>query len=299
MHVTMGHMPLRSLRSTARPPILVTGVPRSGTTWLARQLALAPGTALAGREPMNPRGSQYGLAGTLHAWTDLKDPTRHQQAVLRTAYLGLNPMVYSRYGVRQWAAPVPGVRVIVKDPFALLSIETLHNQTGARTVVVIRHPGAILASYRRMGWSPDLEELDPIVQAKLGADRALAPSGDGATDMGAFWAALHDIAIADIDATGALVVFHEDIAIGGVEAGRRLYQRLGLRMTQRTELHWEPSVAKIADAARLHNFDRNPEAVASGWRAATDETELAALERTAGSTLDQLRTRAIDLRSST
>lgn len=293
----MGLMPLRNLRSTARPPILVTGVPRSGTTWLARQLALAPGTALAGREPMNPRGSQYGLGGTLHTWTRLNEPTRHQQAVLRTAYLGLNPMVYSRYGVRQWAAPAPGVRVIVKDPFALLSIETLHHQTGARAVVVVRHPGAILASYRRMGWSPDLEELDPIAQARLGADRALAPSGDGATDMGAFWAALHDIAIADIDSTGALVVFHEDIATGGVEAARLLYQRLGLRMTQRAELGWAPVEAKVADASRLHNFDRNSTAVASGWRAATDESELAALERTAGSTLEQLRARSIDLGS--
>lgn len=113
--------------------------------------------------------------------------------------------------------------------------------------------------------------------------------------MGSFWAALHDIAMADIDATGAVVVFHEDIAGGGVEAGRLLYRRLGLRMTRRTERAWAPDVAKVADTSRLHNFERNPKSVASGWRAAIDETELATLERTAGSTLEQLRSRAIDL----
>lgn len=295
MHVTMGRMPLRSLRPSTRPPILVTGVPRSGTTWLARQLALAPGTALAGREPMNPRGSQYGLGGTVHGWTQLTDPSRHQRALIRAAYLGLNPLVYSRYGVRQWAAPMPGVRMVVKDPFGLLSIGTLHAQTGARAVVVVRHPGAILASYRRMGWSPDLEELDPIAQATLGTDRALSPSDDAAADMAAFWAALHDLAMEDIDATDAVVVFHEDIATGGVEAGRLLYQRLGLRMTPATQRRWAPEVDKVADAARLHNLDRNPKAVANGWRAATDETELATLERVAGSTLEQLRARALDL----
>ena len=48
-------------------PILVTGVPRSGNTWLARLLATSPGTAMAGREPMNPRGRQYALGGTLTA----------------------------------------------------------------------------------------------------------------------------------------------------------------------------------------------------------------------------------------
>ena len=56
-------------------PILVTGVPRSGTTWLARLLALSPGTALAGREPMNPRGRQYALGGSLDGWTRLTDPS--------------------------------------------------------------------------------------------------------------------------------------------------------------------------------------------------------------------------------
>ena len=56
-------------------PILVTGVPRSGTTWLARLLAGSPGTALAGREPMNPRGRQYALGGTLTGWARLSDLT--------------------------------------------------------------------------------------------------------------------------------------------------------------------------------------------------------------------------------
>ena len=88
-------------------PILVTGVPRSGTTWLARLLALSPATALAGREPMNPRGRQYALGGSLDGWARLTDPSPYQRFLLRSAYRGWNPMVYSRFGTRQWAGPLP------------------------------------------------------------------------------------------------------------------------------------------------------------------------------------------------
>lgn len=295
MRVKMNGMTATSPAPADRRPILVTGVPRSGTTWLARQLALAPGTALAGREPMNPRGSQYGLGGTLSGWTDLDRPSGRQRLALRTAYAGLNPLVYSRYGTRQWAAPLPGTRVVVKDPFALLSLTAIQEATGATAVVVVRHPGAVLASYRRMGWTPDLEELDPISRRVLGADRGLSPSGDPATDMGRFWAALHDLAIPGIDATGALVVFHEDIATGGSDAARLLFAALGLTMTAKVEQGWATERSGAADASRLHNFDRDPRAVATGWRAGLDDAELATLDRTAGSTLAELGHRRLDL----
>ena len=147
-----------------RPPILVTGVPRSGTTWLARVLATADRVALAGREPMNPRGKQYALAHTLGGWTRLEDPSSRQRWALRTAYRGLNPWLYSRYGRRQWAAPLPWTRLVVKDPFAMLSLPAVVSVTGARAVFLYRHPGAVLASYRRMGWRPDLDELRPLVE---------------------------------------------------------------------------------------------------------------------------------------
>jgi len=146
-----------------RVPLLVTGMPRSGTTWLARLLASARGTALTGREPMNPRGRQYALAGTLSGWARLTTLSRKQEAALSRAYAGRTPWVYSRYGHRQWAALVPRTRIVVKDPFAMLSIPAIHRVTTAQPVLIYRHPGAVLTSYQRMGWAPDVEELRPIV----------------------------------------------------------------------------------------------------------------------------------------
>ncbi len=56
-------------------------------------------------------------------------------------------------------APLPGTRLIVKDPFALLSMETIADVTGALLVLIYRLPGAVLTSCRRMGWHPDIEEV--------------------------------------------------------------------------------------------------------------------------------------------
>ena len=69
---------------------------------------------------MNPRGHQFALGGTLPGWTRLTTVTPLQRLALVSSYRGLNPLVYSRYGRRQWAALLPGTSV-VKDPFAMTS----------------------------------------------------------------------------------------------------------------------------------------------------------------------------------
>ena len=274
--------------STGRYPILVTGAPRSGTTWLARLLATAPGTVLAGREPMNPRGNQYALAHTVRGWVSLDAFDGRQRRVIRSAYRGLNPMVYSRYGRRQWAGPLPRSRMIVKDPFAMLSLGAVVDATRATAVLVYRHPGAVLASYRRMGWKPDLEELQPIV-ARYRNERGmeiedLPASGDvsEAESMGCFWGALYDIALWHAARIPAVtIVSHEELATGGVASGRRLLDHLGLRWNgdAATELSQQGSARSVAKSD-LHNFDRAPASVAGEWRTKLEPGEIDVIERT-------------------
>ncbi len=280
-----------------RAPILVTGVPRSGTTWLARALADAPGTALAGREPMNPRGSQYALGGTLSGWSRLTRLTPRQTRSLKLAYLGLNPFVYSRFGQRQWAAPWPRTRIIVKDPFAMLSLPAIVGATNAFPVLVFRHPAAVLASYRRMGWSADTDEVD----AALGlAAPTPTDDRDDARAMAHFWRVLNEQALRDLASLDAsLVVSHEEVAIGGPAAMARLFELTGLpRATPpgRATRSEDGRRALSADPTALHNFDRPPEDVANAWRADICDADLAVMESIAGETLETLETRRAHLR---
>jgi len=298
-------------------PLLVTGVPRSGTTWLARQLAGAPGCALTGREPMNPRGRQYALAGTLDSWARLTRATPRQRTALRLAYAGLTRHVYGRYGHRQWAAALPFTRIVVKDPWAVLSVAAVVRETRALPVLVYRHPAAVLNSYRRMGWLPDLAEVSAAVPAAEQAGPAPA-SPEQVEAMGWFWATLNGVALADLTATGSgVVVSHEELAAGGVPAMRLLFDACGLAWSPDVERALAPSDAAAAatpsgapimpssgpdeppsagDERVLHRLDRASGQVASAWRSGVDDADLATLDEVAGATLARLEAARLHLR---
>jgi hypothetical protein len=272
-------------------PILVTGVPRSGTTWLARLLATAPKASLAGREPMNPRGRQYALGHTLPGWVHLETFDARQKRLIRSAYHGTNPMVYSRYGRHQWTAVLPWRRLIMKDPFAMLSLRAVADATQPDIVFLYRHPGAVLTSYRRMGWQPDLEELQPIIQAHPAYSndgdlslQDLPASGETseAEAMGRFWAALHIMALYDITTLpDVVVVSHEELATHGQDAAARLFNRLRLAMTTDTddELAQETRGSSASSSSSgLHNFDRSPADAATAWRHKLEPTEVEEIE---------------------
>jgi hypothetical protein len=300
---------LRALVSRRRRPLLVTGVPRSGTTWLARQLAGARGCAMTGREPMNPQPGQYQLGGTLDAWTRLATPSGRQVTALRLAYSGLTPRVYGRYGHRQWAAPWPGTTIVVKDPFAVLSVRAVVDVTAALPVLVYRHPAAVLASYRRMGWSPDVAEVSAALAPYEGAPYdglPAAPEGGGVHDdprsMAWFWSVLNAVALADLAAVGGgVVISHEELASGGADALGTLFEACGLDRPAadeadpdsppRTEAEEPvPTPARDAEADRvLHRLDRPSGEVATAWRSGTDPAELEVLDALTGPTFAALQ----------
>lgn len=267
-------------------PLLVTGVPRSGTTWLARLLASAPGTAMVGREPMNPRGRQYALAGTLTGWTRLELPTPRQRRALQTAYRGLNPRTYGRYGRNQMRGPLPRTRIVVKDPFAMLSVPTITAVTGARGVQLYRHPGAVLASYRRMGWRGDVEEMAPFVASAPGAGDAVAElwGADRATltdteAMGLFWSILTTLALDDMSRTpGTVMVAHHELASGGEAATSRLFDVLGLEFSAQTIAAINQGGASQRSDNELHRFDRKPAEVAEAWKRHVSDEDVARIE---------------------
>lgn len=293
--------------ATSRRPLLVTGMPRSGTTWLARLLATAPRTAMPGRELMTPEG--YALHHTIDGWVALDRLTPKQRRLTRLSYLGLNPFTFGRYGRRQLVASWPSMRVVVKDPFAMLSLPVMCDLTHAVPVLVYRHPGAALVSYRRMGWQPDLAELRPILSAHR-ERRSSGSSGspalplpgetDEATAMALFWSALYEIALdraASVD--GLVVVSHEELAGGGMPAVRTLFGALGLTTSEATaaEVQHERSQTSPTPSARsgsssqrpaLHDFDRAPSQAAHSWRDRLTADELTMIEAAAAPMMERL-----------
>ncbi|WP_169948603.1 sulfotransferase [Microbispora sp. H11081] len=243
---------------TAEPPVLVTGLPRSGTSWVGRMLT-ASGRLVYVNEPLNPQRPPGRSPGVLDASVTHRfqyicpdDETPWLAAFSRTVAL--------RYG---WAAEIrrnhgPGDlarmakygtaftlgrllarRALLDDPFALLSAEWFAARLGCRVVVVVRDPVSFAASWRRLGWRVDVRELlgqpfllrDHPYVADLGRHIG---ERDVVTAAAVLWRAARRVTDTVARRTaGVRVVRYEDLCAAPVDGFRDLYDWCGLPWTGR------------------------------------------------------------------
>ncbi|TDT15619.1 sulfotransferase family protein [Ilumatobacter fluminis] len=256
--------------------VLVTGCPRSGTTFVGSVLASAPRVAYL-HEPLNP---DCGLPSASHRFADLADPSSAAVAdemlelfELRgrlrgnvyptdTAIVRLGKRLVAGRGPLQLAKARALPRrehVVVKDPFAMRSIEWFEAQ-GCTVIVMVRHPAAVVASMRRLGWKAgttmrrfaaegllDDVELDWVDQ--LDADL------DG---VALFWRMNYRAALAGLG-DGRLVV-HELMSARPSEAIAELRAATGIPWSDRSERRLRRltsgDVAAADPAGRTQQFRR-------------------------------------------
>ncbi len=164
-------------------PILVTGAPRSGTTFLGTVLSLNRGVSFI-YEPMSrvyglrdvPDPLLYVRAGSSYEPTaermtrdllagrgQFRKPPPDAAAASRPRAIArrmLGSEVSLRY--RRDALNPLRRRWLVKDPWAAMSSEWLHRQLGMQTVVLVRHPVPVVRSWQRFGWDMRIQELMAI-----------------------------------------------------------------------------------------------------------------------------------------
>jgi len=235
-------------------PILVTGAHRSGTTWVGKMLALAPGVAYI-HEPFSPR-TAAGLspAGFDRYFTVVtsENEARYRPGLEQTIRFryGLGAQLRSLRGGRDLAriprdlvrverARLSGARPLVKDPIALLSAEWLAETFGMDVVVLIRHPAAFAASLKRLGWKHSFanfiqEGRVPEVVRPYEAEirqQAERP-GEILAQAALLWRLLYNA----VDGYRErhpdwAFVRHEDASAEPVATFERLYAQLGLDLT--------------------------------------------------------------------
>jgi hypothetical protein len=235
-------------------PILVTGAHRSGTTWVGKMLALAPGVAYI-HEPFNPRTA----AGLSPARFDryFTVVTSENEARYRP---GLEQTIRFRYGlgaqlgtlrgvadvartgrdlVRVGRDRLTGARPLVKDPIALLSAEWLAESFEMDVVVLIRHPAAFAASLKRLGWKHSFAtfiqdgEVPEVVRPFEAEIREQAERpGETLAQAALLWRLLYNA----VDGYRErhpdwAFVRHEDASAEPLATFERLYAELGLDFT--------------------------------------------------------------------
>lgn len=288
-------------------PILVTGTPRAGTTWVARMLEQSGQVAYI-NEPLNPRprpGRSPALlaAPVRHRFQYICEENEHEYVqayrdLLRFRYRPLSDLrlhhapsdvrLIAQLSAHFLRARLERRRALVADPYAVLSSEWLARRLGFRVVAVVRDPAAVVSSRKRLGWRIDLRQL--LDQPLLVRDRleryradleAMVDRRDDLVGQGSLlWRVVYD----SLDQQRALspemiVVRHEDLSVDPLEGFRRLYRELGLdfsahaaRAIGRASGATNPSEL---DVRRPHTVQLDSRANLDNWRRRLEPAEVA------------------------
>jgi hypothetical protein len=286
---------------SAAPPILVTGAHRSGTTWVGKMLALAPGVAYL-HEPFNPRFSA-GRFDRYFIVVTSENEDRYAPELERVLELryDLAARLRTRRRPRDLARAVrdftrvermrrSASRPLVKDPIALLSAEWLATRFDMEVVVLIRHPAAFAASLKRLGWKHSFANfLDDGLPEVLGPyedeirEQAREP-GDILAQAALLWRVLYDAVDGYRERHPDWTFLrHEDASVDPVATFARLYEQLGLELTPEARATIESASApeNPAELRTPHAVELDSAASLGRWREELTAEEIETLrERT-------------------
>ncbi|MGY2002137.1 sulfotransferase [Blastococcus sp. SYSU DS1024] len=249
-------------------PLLVTGLPRSGTSWVGKMLE-ASGEVVYVNEPMNPQHPPGHSPGVLDArvtrqfqYISAEDDAEWRRAFART--LGLryqfraevrqNRAAYdlarmAKYGTTFTLGRLRARRAMLDDPFAVFSTGWLAQEMGCRSVVLVRDPVSFVGSWKSLGWTMHFHELleqPALVRDHLGPyvermQRAVG-SDDWLARVCLLWEATYDVVDrAFRPLPGVHVVSYESLVQRPLDGFADLYGRFGLT--------WSPAAeARVREA---------------------------------------------------
>jgi UDP-N-acetylglucosamine transferase subunit ALG13 len=246
--------PARGLR-----PILITGIPRSGTSWVGTILD-ASGRVVYINEPLNPRrppGRSPGiLAAPVHHRfqyiTNENDSTflqpfremlafdYHVVAELKASRSAFDLLRLGKYWNSFLRGRLRRRRPLIDDPYAVFSVEWFSETLRCDAVVLVRHPAASVSSRKRLGYKADLAELlhqplllrDWLEPFRPEMEAALRHPGDMIWQGSLLWKmAYHVVAELNRRLQGVHVVRYEDLSAEPPAAFRRLFDLVDLPFT--------------------------------------------------------------------
>lgn len=258
-------------------PILVTGGHRSGSTWVGKVLASAPRVFYV-HEPLNARFAPHYLGTTDLPWFPRIESDEDGKIyssfsrLLSGSFPPVNPGFFRldralrwrlRHAVTFRLAALRRCRFLLKDPFAIFSVEWLEACFGIQTILLIRHPAAFVASLKVKNWTFDFRNWTrqpalmngPLAsysdEIYAAVEKPLDIIGQGCL----LWNCLarHVGYLAEQD-TSRLFLRHEDLCLDPLSVFKSIFGRIGLPWTQRSEQVIEQGAAATAEAISQDQF---------------------------------------------
>ena len=258
-------------------PLFLTGTVRSGTTWIARMLAV-PGLWLV-HEPFNPSKGLWKEPLTYRR-PDEVDPTvdRLVMRILRGGArqaLDLPRAQHPLMPLRLF--PQPFRRILLKDPMGCLLTAYLSERHGFRSLVVFRHPCGFVASIVRLGW-PSAGFVGKLLGCRPLIEDHLAPlvpllrehSGKDTVESAAvLHGALNLVLWNTVSRLSLRPVRFEDLCRAPLESFETLFAELSLPYSSEVRQVHEKlcfSESRPAGGHRAHEVERRSGDMADAWK---------------------------------
>ena len=244
------------IETVRQRPVFIVGLPRSGTTWIASVISTAHAVKYF-HEPFNcsnvSAASQFCMKYLTKAHDDLEFARHCREAfhgeVIAESVRAMLPPIYRRY-------PKLPARVVVKDVCSCLAVECVESLFNPMTVLVIRHPCAVAASWHRLNYDVDRHLQAIRTQPQLnqnilqGFESVLKDAEGFWEKIGAVWGAVYYVLFQQQKRRpNWQIVQHEAFCQNPVAKFRRLFEVLDLRWTDTTE-------ALLCESTKIDN--RNP-----------------------------------------
>ena len=259
-HAHDGHAQVRM-----KAPILLTGMHRSGGSWVAKMIEGGGGVVHV-NEPFNRRHPPGLTPGILHVPPPLayQHVGPHNEAEHLNGFRNMCELRYdliaelrTNHGLYDLAKAakyltaftygrVRGMRTLIDDPYMVFAAEWLADRLDCRVVMLVRHPAGIVSSLKRIGPGgadnlPDIAAQPELIGRYLrdhaddlqrAAREPLDPVGHGAL----LWLLIHSAIAQQVERRPEFVVVrYEDLAMDPEAGFRDLYERIGLPYTARAE----------------------------------------------------------------
>jgi len=282
-----------------RRPILVSGLHRSGTTWIGRMLAFSGELAYVS-EPLNVHHRPGVLSSPVKHWYSYissQNEGEYLAAFEKTLQLryGIWKELFSLRSLHDLLrmlrdafifgrGRITRQRVLLKDPFALFSVPWFAEGLDCEVVIAIRHPAAFVSSLKRLDWSFDFGDL--LAQPALmrdylepfRSDMEKVPN-DLIVQASLLWRInAHVLKQFQAKFPQFHILKHDELSREPLDSFRKLYSALGLRFTRSVEkeilLATGPGNPKRGSRKSIYNTRLDSAANLDNWKRRLSKTEI-------------------------
>jgi hypothetical protein len=291
--------------------VLVTGIPRSGTTWVGKILAQAPHMRYV-HEPFNITKRPCACGIYFDKWfyyltteneACYRQHLQHLISASSNQFHLLNMLIDVRSNnnlrpLKIYFQQLRATRTVVKDPLAYFSSCWLSCTFNMQVVILIRHPAAVANSYKQLGWEHDFSHF--LSQPLLMRDY-LAPFADEIAEFATNKHELIDqiallwkLVYSAVSQQAAhhddwLLVRHEDLCRNPENEFASMLYRLNI--TPSPSLHRAITATTTTNNAQAladpYSIFRNSHVMCTQWKTQLSQWEIAQVHQRVGNLADR------------